>query len=310
MPHLGIARLWRVDVKRSRARFALHTSVAEPRELLQSVLAGLAELKVGQAELATKVGKLEGDINLAAYKATHTLSPASLKAVNEGALIFITDGEGGKPLFCGFFTSSTIALTINHDDMFAADPLPLVHAVSSAGRPLIFDAVSTFTDLDFTVLKLRPPCTPSTAFFSLPGIVSVERDTPLGLVSMGLGFGIAHGKTPQIMQHRVSVASCDDESLLYDGPTWSGDSGAALLLFDESFVVGMHLEVLDEKGEPHVPPFPKKRRVTSDELDHLHTAASVVSSHGKVCRALLLSHATVRVAVEAAAAPVLAAGGV
>jgi hypothetical protein len=288
--------------------------LAEPRELLQSVVAGLTELKIGQAELkigqaeltigqaelATKVGKLEGDINLAAYKATHTLSPASLKAVNEGALFFITDGEGGKPLFCGFFTSSTIALTINHDVMFAADPLPLVHAVSSAGRPLIFDAVSTSTDLDFTVLKLRAPCTPSTAFFSLPGIVSVERDTPLGLVSMGLGFCIAHGKKPHIMQHRVSVASCDDESLLYDGPTWSG---AALLLFDESFVVG-------EKGEPHVSPFPKKRRVTSCELDRLHTAASVVSSHGKVCRALLLSHATVRAAVEAAAAPVLVAGGV
>jgi hypothetical protein len=56
--------------------------LAELRELLQSVLAGLAELKVGQAELkdgqaelkvglaelAIKVGKLEGAISLAALQ--------------------------------------------------------------------------------------------------------------------------------------------------------------------------------------------------------------------------------------------------
>jgi hypothetical protein len=166
-------------------------------------------------------------------------------------------------------------------------------------------------DLDFTVLVLRPSCKPSTACFSLPGCASVERDMPLGLVTLGVGFGNAHGKTPQIMQYRVSTVSCDDKSITYDGATWSGDSGAALL-FDEGLVVGMHLEVLDEKGELHVPPTPKfKKRarvVTGEEVDRLHAAASVASSHGKVCRALLLSHASVRAAVEAAES-MPAAGG-
>ena len=183
------------------------------RALLQSLAAGLHQV-------VTKVDKLEGDISLAAYKATHMLSPASQKALNEGALFYVTEGEKGMSLFCGFFTSSTIALTINHDDMFGADPLPPVYAVNSVGGLLVFDVASTFVDLDFTVLKLRPSCTPSTACFSLPSFVSVERDTPLGLVSMGIGFGNAHGELPHIlMQHRVSVASCGDASFLYDGST-------------------------------------------------------------------------------------------
>jgi hypothetical protein len=286
---------------------ARNSCTAEIRSLLQSIKA----IESGQSVITAKLEKLEGEVSLAAYKATHTLSRVSEKAVNEGALFYVKD-ELGNAIFCGFFTSPSVALTINHDDMFRKDPFPIVYAVDSVGRPLEFDVFSASPELDFTVLKLRSSCCASTAWFALPSFSSVDRDTPLGLVSMGVGYGKMHRMPPHIMQHRVSVVSCDDVSFLYDAPTWAGDSGAALLLFEEGLVIGMHLEVFDEKGEPYQPPSPGKKRRVEHELDGLHAAVSTTSSHGKACRALLLSHASVLAAVEAAVAgsgPMLGAGG-
>lgn len=65
---------------RCRVAYALsHPSQlrADSRALLQSVVAGLAKLEAGQTKLVEKVDKLEGDVKLAAYEATHVLSPAS-----------------------------------------------------------------------------------------------------------------------------------------------------------------------------------------------------------------------------------------
>ena len=93
---------------------------------------------------------------------------------------------------------------------------------------------------------------------------------------------------------------------MYDGAaTWPGDSGAGLL-FDEGFVVGMHLEVVDDRpdlpslrsaGSRHlrVPDLSARLETLEASLDRASEAAS---SHGKACRALLLAQAPVMAAVE------------
>jgi hypothetical protein len=308
----------------SRAHAAPRTFA--PR--LAETLALLRELKAGQAKLEAKIGLL-------AYSATHALTEASQKAVDGGALFYVMDREGGIPLFCGFFTSPTVALTINHDVMFHALPLPPVHAISSTGRALTFSVVSTNDELDFTVLKLLIGCSPSPAWFNLQTFASVTSGLKgVGLVTMGIGLGMElHGGLP-ISQHSVNVTSRDGAFFLYDGEsTWRGGSGAALL-FEEGLVIGMHLEVVNDKpgyvsqratrgrkrtreGEPveehgasavgrQTEPLALEDRIAAVEGDHLALEAAVegvsvaASSQAKVCRALLLSHATVRAAVEAA----------
>ena len=238
------------------------------------------------------------------------MSEASEAALKGGALFYVTLGSGGKPLFCGFFTSPTVALTINHDAMFTfpqeGEALPLiVYAVSSAGRALKFSVFSTNVALDFTVLKLQSDCAPSPSWFHLQTYSSIEPGLAVGLVTMGIGVGKELRDSPTITQHRVNVTSCDDGTFfLYDGgSTWRGDSGAALL-FEDGVVVGMHLEVVDDKPMGYVSPrggvkrdrdgHPVKRRVAAVEGQQLALEAAVesvsvaASSQAKVCRALLL----------------------
>ena len=69
-------------------------------------------------------------------------------------------------------------------------------------------------------------------------------------MTMSIGSGEVLGAPPQISQHRVNVTGLDQDGFfLYDGAsTWRGDSGGALL-FEEGFVVGLHLEVVDDKPD-------------------------------------------------------------
>ena len=225
----------------------------------------------------------------------------------------MTNGEGGLALFCGFFVSESVALTINHDPTFEKMPPPLVHGWSSSTppRPLMFDVVSTDKLFDFTVLRLRGE--PSSAFFSLQVHADVVSGLDVGLVTMGIGSAQELGAvSPTVSVQRVSITSVDAAHFTYDGAaTWAGDSGAGLL-FDEGYVVGMHLEVIDakpaHKGKRLRPPGSPTARFAALELD-VDRASEATSSHGKICRALLLSYPPVLAATESARVVGAAGGG-
>ena len=64
---------------------------------------------------------------------------------------------------------------------------------------------------------------------------------------MSVGSSAEMHARPHVSQHRVTVSSFDGTFIHYDGAsTWKGDSGGALL-FEEGCVVGLHLEVIDDK---------------------------------------------------------------
>jgi len=292
------------------------------------------ELLSTTLELKLKMGILE-------YKATHVLSEASAKKLQSGALFYITDEKegdlkAGTPLFCGFFVSEHIAVTINHDVMFSESPPPAtIYGFNSASppQPLKFELVSTSSDLDFSLLRLKNGGM-SPAFFNLPSFVSIETGLKLGLVTMAVGQCKELKTAPLISQHSVNVTSSNERHFFYDGAsTWNGDSGAALL-FEEGEVVGLHLQVVDDKPSLLKPSSlflggAKRGRKNNgggggsgglEGVAHLNTAISnlgsdveafsaeldnvsvAASSQAKVCQALLLSHPDVLNAVHAAIA--------
>jgi hypothetical protein len=276
-------------------------------------------IMMGMSDLSAKVDTVMVKVDKLAYSSTHSLSQTSSKALADGALFRVLDKEGGTPLFCGFFTSPTVALTVNHAFMFKATTLPEhVYAISSAGRELVFTVHSTDSRLDFTVLKLAP-CggagsdvpEAAPAHFYLPSSSSVQMGHKLALVTMGIRIAEELRMSPTVTQYEVSVANVDDEFFSYSGggQPFDGDSGAALL-FDEGLVVGMHLETVDAKPPPRDGSSPRgaKRPRTLggvltavDSLSKdLDTVSEASSARGTVSRALLLSNLTVLEAVEAA----------
>ena len=270
-------------------------------------------------------------IDLVVYKQSHVLSRASQHKVEAGALFYITGG--GAPLFCGFFVSPRIALTVNHSDMFntaagraAATTILGCCPTLLPPRTLEFELVSTDALFDFSVLRLKAGQEDAPAFFDIPSYGAVVPGVDLGLVTMSIGSGVALGPPPQISQHRVNVSGLDrDGFFLYDGAsTWRGDSGGALL-FEEGYVVGLHLEVVDDKpelpsgvnprhfggkGGGTLKALSKDVAAFSDAIDRVSEAAG---SSSKVCRALLLTHPRVLDAVKAAEwegrAPAVGGGG-
>lgn len=276
--------------------------------------------------LSKKVELVVDKLELVSYRSTHLLSKTSEAKLRNGALFFIQTSLCDSPVFCGFFVSErvaliTINLKLNHDAMFSAGktPSPIFGRSSETPhRELQFELFSTNSDLDFSVLKLKDGQRDASAYFLLPSFDSVEGGIDLGLVTMSIGSSAELASMPRISQHRVHVTSCDDKYICYDGTsTWKGDSGGALL-FEEGCVVGLHLEVIDDKPEPALPISPHASSGTlkrghgggarapdrslevaavSEALERVSVAAS---SSAKICRALLLSHPAVREAVEAA----------
>ena len=289
---------------------------AEGGSELKAVLLELAALKSGQEALKSGQEALKMELKLIAHASTHAVTERAQQLISSGAMFYVTNGETGQPLFCGFFVSESVALTISHDPMFDNMPPTLcVYGVSSSSPPrkLAFDVVSTDKILDFTVLRLRGD--PSSAFFSLQAHADVVGGLDVGLVTMGIGSAQELGAaTPAVSVQRVSITSVEAAHFTYDGAaTWAGDSGAGLL-FDEGYVVGMHLEVIDAK-----PALKGKRlrgggsgsptaRLAALELD-VDRASDAASSHGKICRALLLSHPSVLTATESARVFGAAGGG-
>jgi hypothetical protein len=300
---------------------------------LADLAAALARLELGITskvesvvlELNQKVELVGKKVELVAYQSTHLLTQASEEKLQHGALFFIQTGQRGGPIFCGFFVSERIALTINHDAMFLEGKTPPTifgHNSSKPSRELQFELCSTNADLDFSVLKLKAGQPDADAFFLLPSYDSVVGGLHLGLVTMSIGSSAVLEGRPCISQHWVTVTSCDDNFICYDGAsTWKGDSGGALL-FEEGYVVGLHLEVVDDKPELEVPVLSpaalncgssKRGRsaggalasdhqvldfaAVSDVLERISVAAS---SSAKLGRALLLSHPAVKKAVALA----------
>ena len=276
------------------------------------------KVELSQAEIRSK-------LELVAYQSTHLLTKTSEEKLQKGALFFIQTGRSGGAMFCGFFVTERIALTINHDTIFSEGQTPSIifgHSSSTPARELQFELFSTNADLDFSVLKLKAGQPDAAAFFSLQTFDSVTGGLNLGLVTMSIGISAALEGGPCVSQHRVTVISCDDKYICYDGAsTWRGDSGGALL-FEEGYVVGLHLKVIDDKPEleqPVISPlasssFKRGRNADGGALascdhgmldiaavsDAFERISVAVSSSAKICRALLLSHPHVREAVALA----------
>ena len=275
-------------------------------EMKKETLGLKEEMKKETLELKKE---LSAQIALTGYNASHALTMVSKDKLNHGALFRVHD-ESGAPLFCGFFVDERVALTISHDKLFEHG-LPIsVSGCSASGRRLTFDVVSIDTDLDFSVLRLAEGYAPAAAFFSLQGFLDVEPGLGIAIVTMGIGSSAAVGEEAYAV-HKASITSVSATHILYDGAeTWAGDSGGALL-FEDGFVIGMHLEVFDAKPAldgalplPAAGAAAKRARRAADAsartakaLEQLSVASS---SHGKVCRALRLTHSRVLSAVESA----------
>jgi hypothetical protein len=252
---------------------------------------------------------IKEEAGLQSYHALNALSHASLDKVKGGALFSVLDGPAGVPVFCGFFISETIALTINHDKLFDR-ALPIsVCAVSAAGEDLVFDVLSTDPALDLTILRLSSGGRMHSTFFSLPGYAELPAGLGIALVTMNIGNRSSAPKgSPPYSVHAACVTMVGDEIICYDGAdTWGGHSGGALLI-EEGCVVGMHLAIDDARPEPRGGNHARgsKRRSPATRLCEVEALVDDLSvgssSHGKVCRALRLANPLVRAAIELAQA--------
>ena len=266
------------------------------------------------------VAAIEKMLSAVAYNASHVLTKESDARLAGGALFYIESapGEGSAPIFCGFFVSPRIALSISHDEVFAAwrkTPSIVLHGRCPAlpERVFEFGIVSVDFDKDFSVLRLVGEAD-APAFFDVPRFSSVTAGIELGLVTMSIGSSTMLKVGPQVSQHRVNVSRIAESHFLYDGAsTWRGDSGGALL-FEEGCVVGLHLEVVDDK--PELAPvggggggvkkdsLVKLRKDFGGIARALDSVSEAASSASKVCRALLLTHKDVLDAIDAAEAGV------
>ena len=295
-------------------------------------------------------------IKITQYAMHHALSLRSTQLLKNGALFYVIDQEpgtgtdagagidtGGRSMnvCCGFFVGRRTALTINHDPLLkrvAGTQLP-VNIVTSNNVSMQLECVSTNSALDFSVLRLRAGAPDIEHFFDLPRAASVEPGLRLALVSMGLGPAndTALVMSPTYTVHDVTATSCHGTFFHYDGAaTWAGDSGAALL-FEDGCVVGMHLEVIDDRpaleggqssksgggddgGDVHgggdeideqvvfAEGSVKRRRSPTARptvqglVARLDALSVTSSSHAKTCGALILATPEVTQAVDAAAA--------
>lgn len=265
-------------------------------------------------KLDTKVEGLDSKITVAMYAATNVLSAEATAKVNAGAVFYIMNPDTLAPVCCGFFASSRVALTINHDPIFKrAIPFD-VPAIDAAGNELTLRVMSTNEAYDFTILRVVGDERP--AFFSVPSEAEVGQGNPLGLVSMGIassartrtadaedaaeaaradtgavasaaGTGAAAAPATKLSTsfHEVIVASTTAIHIVYDGraTTWPADSGA-LILMHEGTPVAIHLEVFDDRDDE---PVGSKRRRVAMSTAFVHKAAS--GSQSRVCRALRLT---------------------
>ena len=137
----------------------------------------------------------------------HAFTESSKRKISDGAMftVYVIERGDVNHLFCGFFVSPRIALTVNHDNMFSVRPLELVRAIDTQQRRLTFFVESTDSTLDFTVLRLDDGCADSGAWFSLPTFASVQADTNLGLVTMRIGPGKFDGAPPRPRLSRVAA---------------------------------------------------------------------------------------------------------
>lgn len=279
-----------------------------PLPLMTGSPLGLESLMEGlKKDLVEELKKgIKEEVGLQRYHTSNALSNASLDAVKGGGLFSVLDGPSGVPLFCGFFVSEAIALTINDDKMFER-ALPFsIWAVSAAGEDLVFDVLSTDVALDLTVLRLSSGPRMRPTFFSLPVYAELPAGLGIALVTMNIGNRSSAPKgSPPYSVHAACVSVVGDEIICYDGAdTWAGDSGGALLI-EEGCVIGMHLGIDDAKLEPrggHTRSY--KRRSPDSRLDEMEALLDDLSvgskSYGKVCLALRLSNPLVRAAIELA----------
>lgn len=258
--------------------------------------------------LLEKLLTLESKLEAVTFSSSHVLTEMSHARVKSGALFKVHEGTAtSPPLFCGFFVSPNIALTTNHDSMFT-QTLPFsLCATTTAGDCLAFDAIHMDPELDFTVLR----CTTqrkSLDHFSLQGCSDLDSGLKIAVVTMSIGSNAAMGTSQQYSVHQASITTFDEQFINYDGAeTWGGDSGGALL-FEEGYVIGMHLEVVNSHKEFSLEPSAQKvRRRKADYGARISTleknaeiASTKSSSHGKSCRALRLTHPNVLAAVETA----------
>lgn len=280
-----------------------------------------ADMKARLVSISEQIVKLDAKVGLAMYAATSVLSEAAAAKVSGGAIFYLLHPDTRVPLCCGFFVSSRVALTVNHDGIFNTRDVPFdVPAIDSSANELVLRVVATNAEYDFTVLRVIGE--ERTAFFSVPSATELVQGNRLGLVSMGIasaarlraadaddaidlaarvgGGGaiarpaVAAALAPARLStsfHQVTVSAVDPTYVIYDGATtWSPDSGA-LLLLHEGTPVGMHLEIVDDREEPAAGS--KRPRLTPE---YAHAAAK--GSQSKVSRALLLSCSVVFGALE------------
>jgi hypothetical protein len=280
-----------------------------------AALGGAAAAMAMLESIGKKIAEHDKKIELVAYQGSHLLTEVSSEKLEGGALFYLQSEQVGAASCCGFFVSERIALTVQHNPIFAGEASPTIFGRSSSMQELQFKLCCANADLDFCVLKLKEGQPDAAAFFMLPSFDSVTGGLNLGLVTMSIGSSTELEDAPRVSQHRVTVTSVDKKYISYDSAsTWRGDSGGALL-FDEGFVVGLHLEVIDDKPA-RVSYAPSgggggggggggsKRRAAAGGLDFtsigeaLERMSDSASSSAKICCALLLSHPSVRRAVE------------
>ena len=200
--------------------------------------------------------------------ASEWVLPPEVRDKARSVLFYVLDKNSLAPAGCGFFISSTLALTVSHarvsccdgDEIkgLSFDGVDLTLAIRHDDGDGDANCVPGESNLDFMVLEIirglpRPNFFPITALRS-PALLVGNKHVALlaGGIAMADELAIAE-RGPLVPMSLtitpVSVSNSGTRHFVYYGSSWDGDSGGCLFFNGGGEVVGIHLEGVNRAKE-------------------------------------------------------------
>jgi hypothetical protein len=173
----------------------------------------------------------------------------------EGSILAILS-SGKKAVGVAFFVSPTTALTVAHNLALRGKGVKYLKTVTCArtesGERFSFVVVALDEKLDVAVLRLVSGQRESAHFLTIPNSI-VEASNGTGLFFITCNIRMTTKATDaisfNIATHKVRVFRLNPHNILYDTPTFNGDSDGAIVVARTGVVIGLHCELVNAARE-------------------------------------------------------------
>jgi len=172
----------------------------------------------------------------------------------EGSILAILSGK--KAVGVAFFVSPTTALTVAHNLALRGKGIKYLKTVTcvrtESGERFSFVVAALDEKLDVAVLRLVSGQRESAHFLTIPNsIVEASNGTGLFFITCNIRMATEAPDATSlgIATHKVRVFRLNPHNILYDTPTFNGDSDGAIVVARTGVVIGLHCELVNAARE-------------------------------------------------------------